>query len=255
MQAMAQGNIEPNLLVYEFPRLEVNAGPNGEIDHDLVDITEQILIHLFDRDVLLNSQPGGFYRNYLPLQDDLESIGLANQGQFIQTRNLFFGQQPQQDPQALANMQQLYHNRYRTHLLTVYEARAHQISNVHINLFAMQAASAAMLNGVRPLFIFAKDITREDLKYQRGFFEGSRAGQITRDLIAHAFGVYPNRGTFIAPSFHDLWPTKPILRQHQNQWIPFQETSALVVTQVTPMVVATLGFDPAAVAFSNYRSR
>lgn len=73
-------------------------------------------------------------------------------------------------------MQQLYHNRYRTHLLTVDEARVHQISNVHINLFATQAASGAMLNGVRPLFIFAKDITREDLKYQRGFFEGSRAG-------------------------------------------------------------------------------
>lgn len=58
MRAMAQANIEPNLLVYEFPRLEINAGPNGEIDHDLIDITEQILIHLFDRDVLLNSQPG-----------------------------------------------------------------------------------------------------------------------------------------------------------------------------------------------------
>lgn len=152
-------------------------------------------------------------------------------------------------------MRQLYHNRYRTHLLRVDEARAHQISNVHDILFARQATSGAMLNGVRPLYVFAKDIKREDLEYQRGFFEGSRSGQIARDLISHTFGVYEQRASFIVPAFHYLWPTKPILCQYQNVWIPFQGTPALVVNQVAPMIVETLGFDPTAVAFSNYRSR
>lgn len=253
--AMRQAQIEPNFIVYEFPRLRIDADENGNVDQNQVDITEQVLIHLFDRALLLNSQPGGFYRDYLPIDEDLAATGLGDPQQFIETRNLFFGPQLEQDPQELANVQQLYHARYRTHLSRVDEARAHQISNLHINLFARQACSGASLHGVSPLTIFAKDITREDLKYQRGFFEGSRAGQITRDLMAHALGVFEGRETFRPPSFHDLWPVKPIPRQDQNSWIPFQDTSALVISHDDPMVVATLGFDPAAVAFSNFRSR
>ncbi|KAI7883943.1 hypothetical protein K492DRAFT_192142 [Lichtheimia hyalospora FSU 10163] len=252
-EAMRQANIDPDFQVFEFPTLRIDPDEDGQVNQDMVDVTEQILIHLFDRALLLNSQPGGFYRDYLPLQEDLNATGLADQQQYVQTRELFFGQQPVSD-QAVANVRALYHNRYRTQLTRVDEARARQIANLHIDLFSRQAASGASLGGIRPLFIFAKDITREDLKYQRGFFEGSRSGRITRDLIAHAFGSFEERETFNAPSFHDLWPCKPIPRQQQNAWIPFMETSVSILQHIDPMVVATLGFDPAAVSFSCFRS-
>ena len=76
-------------MVYEFPRLHIDPDEDGQVNQDMVDITERTQIHYFDRALLLNSQPGGFYRDYLPLQEDLNATGLADQQQYVQTRALF----------------------------------------------------------------------------------------------------------------------------------------------------------------------
>lgn len=63
--------------VFELTSLFV-ASEQGVIDQALVDATEQVLIHLMGRSVLLNSQPGGFYRQYMPEDEDLNDSGAAD---------------------------------------------------------------------------------------------------------------------------------------------------------------------------------
>lgn len=251
MNAIQEANLNPDFHVFEIPSLFVPAAQGVPTDQGLVDATEQILIHLFGRQYLLNSQPGGFYRAYLPQQDDLAISGLT-QDQVL--RGLFFGEdhQDQEDENMLQQFQYWYQERLRD----VDPQRAEQLIDEHIALFAQQAsAGATTAAGLKPLMIFAKDITKEDAELLRGFFDGSRAGRLTSDLISLALGAYDDRENFIPPSFHDLWPMKPIPRNQQQQWEPFLFASANVIQNVAPLVLATMGFDPAAASFSNFKHR
>lgn len=246
-QAMDQANVHQAFQVLEVPSLFVAAPTNQE----LVDATEQILIHLFGRQFLLNSQPGGFYRAYLPEEQDLAMAGLRND-QLL--RGLFIGQHQQDHVDQ--EIQQLYRAWYQDHLQDVDPQRAAQLADDLIDLFAQQASfGATTATGLTPLMIFAKDITREDAALLRGFFDGSRAGYLTRDLILLALGAYDERDNFIPPTFHDLWPVAPIPRNQQEQWTPFLNASANVIQHISPLVLVTLGFDPASASFSNFRHR
>lgn len=56
--------------------------------------------------------------------------------------------------------------------------------------------------------------------------------------------------------FFDLFNCQPFERSEQQaNRDPFEETAAAIVRRVNPFVVSTLGFDPHATAFSNYRGR
>ncbi|CDH59006.1 predicted protein [Lichtheimia corymbifera JMRC:FSU:9682] len=215
----------------------------------LVDATEQILIHLFGRQFLLNSQPGGFYRAYIPEEQDLTIAGLRND-QLL--RGLFIS--GHQQGHVDHEIHQLYQAWYQDYLQDVDPQRAAQLDEALIDLFAQQASSGATTaTGLTPLMIFAKDITREDAALLRGFFDGSRAGTLTRDLITLALGAYQERDNFNPPTFHDLWPVAPIPRDQQEQWAPFLIASGNVIQHISPLVLVTLGFDPAAASFSNFR--
>ncbi|KAI9244349.1 hypothetical protein BDA99DRAFT_544032 [Phascolomyces articulosus] len=54
-------------VVYSFPTLQANGRYSvfEDPNRQLIDQTEQMLIHLFGRDLLMNSQPGGFYHQYV----------------------------------------------------------------------------------------------------------------------------------------------------------------------------------------------
>lgn len=78
--------------VFEVQPLVIAAEPNGIINQGLVGATEQILIHLFGRQFLLNSRPEGFYRAYLPEEQNLAIAGLENDRLF---RDLFIGEHQQ----------------------------------------------------------------------------------------------------------------------------------------------------------------
>lgn len=169
-------------------------------------------------------------------------------------RGSFFGEH--QQGYVNQEIQQLYRALYQDHLQEVDPQRAAQLDGALIDLFAQQAPSGATTaTGLTPLMIFAKDITREDAALLRGFFDGSRAGYLTGDLISLALGAYQERDNFIPPTFHDLWPVAPIPRNQQEQWTPFLNASANVIQHVSPLVLVTLGFDPASASFSNFRHR
>lgn len=251
LTAMQQANVEPAFQVFEVPSLFVPAAQGGGINQELVDASEQLLIHLFGRQFLLNSQPGGFYRAYLPQQEDLVTSGLT-EDQVL--RELFFGEH--QQVQVNQDILQLYQAWYQDHLQNVDPLQAAQLEDAHINLFAQQAsAGATTVENLQPLMIFAKDITIEDAALLRGFFDGSRAGQLTKDLISSALGAFNDRDNFIPPAFHDLWPVKPFPRSQQQQWQPFLNASAEIIQHISPLVLVTMGFDPAAASFSNFRHR
>lgn len=251
MQAAQAANHTLQFSVYEVPSLRLPS------NHALLDTHEQVLLHIFDRAVCLNSQPGGFYRSYQPSNEDNELMMRVLAKGLQQLQLVFFGPVQEQDAIHKAEMEFLFHELYKNRLPAIDVQRASMIGDEHIRLFGTQAApSQLQATNFIPLLIFARDITREDGALVRGFFDGSRAGELTRDLIASCLGSYYVRDNFVPPPFFDLFNCQPFERSEQqaNQ-DPFEETAAAIVRRVNPFVVSTLGFDPHATAFSNYRGR
>lgn len=249
MQAAQAVNHPLNFIVYEIPTLRL------PVDHPLVDTNEQVLLHIFDRAVCLNSQPGGFYRSYQPSNEDNTLMGHVLTDRMDQLQDIFFGQTEDADPDQVTQVEALFHDLYMTTLPTIDMQRAAMVRNAHVHLFANQAVPPRPQNINPPHVIFAKDITKEDAALLRGFFDGSRAGQLTRDLIASCLQAFDEREFFVPPPFFDLFNCAPYPRNQAANRAPFEQTSAAIIQQINPFVVSTLGFDPHAVAFSTYRGR
>lgn len=250
MQAAQAANHPLKFSVYEVPSLRLPC------EHTLLDTHEQVLLHIFDRSVCLNSQPGGFYRSYQPSNEDNELLMRVLAKGLEQLQHVFFGPVQAQDTVRKTEMEFLFYELYKKRLPTIDVQRAGMIGDEHIRLFGTQAAPGqSQATNSTPLLIFARDITREDGALVRGFFDGSRAGQLTRDLIASCLGSYQVRDNFAPPPSFNLFNCQPFERNEQANRDPFEEAAAAVVRRANPFVVSTLGFDPHATAFSNYRGR
>lgn len=146
-------------------------------------------------------------------------------------------------------------------LPTVDPGRANLLRDPHIQLFSRQASSGPIIEAqnrpvATPMMIFGKDITIQDSRLLRGYFEGSRAGTFTKHLISLALGGMGELNEMHPPPFMDLFPTPNIpARQDQDQWEPYMTTCAQVLQQKPPFLIPTLGYEPAAVCFSNFRGR
>lgn len=225
------------------------------VDHALVDTHEQVLLHIFDRAVCLNSQPGGFYRSYQPSSADNTLMGHVLTDRMEQLQDIFFGQTDDADPDQVTQMKVLFHDLYITTLPTIDMQRAGMMHNAHVHLFANQAVPPRPQNANPPHVIFAKDVTKEDAALLRGFSDGcSRACQLTRDLIASCLEAFEEREFFVPPPFFDLFNCAPFPRNLAANRAPFEQTSAAIIQQINPFVVSTLGFDPHAVAFCRISS-
>lgn len=170
MQAAQAANHTLQFSVYEVPSLRLPS------NHALLDTHEQVLLHIFDRAVCLNSQPGGFYRSYQPSNEDNELMMRVLAKGLQQLQLVFFGPVQEQDAIHKAEMEFLFHELYKNRLPAIDVQRASMIGDEHIRLFVTQAApSQLQATNFIPLLIFARDITREDGALVRGFFDGSRA--------------------------------------------------------------------------------
>ncbi|KAG2220819.1 hypothetical protein INT45_004480 [Circinella minor] len=248
--------------VFLVPNLSIQGRLEDYDTRYQVDGREQILIHFLGRSTLLNSQPGGYYRYYQPLNDDIQSIQPLRDAQNLRNAEqyLFNEQGPVQPPDNahVQQLQEIYNTGYRIQLLQEVPYYGGLITNDHVTFFGNQAYPKTQRpvrgGDVTPIIIFAKDITRTDFALLRSFFDGSRSGAITKDLITEVFHfqqqVIPQ---FTPPAFHDLWPCRPRSRQRGDLPQSLIHTSGRIMQNLRAALIITLGFSPASVGFSNFQ--
>ena len=99
------------------------------------------------------------------------------------------------------------------------------------------------------LAVFAGTSSCEDSRLKRNFFEGCRAGTTSLSLLQQ---IFDTDKSFSNISFVNLWvrscTRKEILPLHIS-------TAASVLKYLRPLTMITYGYEPAAVAFSNFHGR
>lgn len=249
--------------VYHIPLL-VTAGVFGQPGPQSAELDgiERILIHLLDRPCLLNSQPGGFYISYTGNEEDLQlltHINVPNALQYLVTRDNLDNVR-HVDQQVLTDFQT-----YRTELAHDDPVMANRITDEHLELFAHQALPHAnrfhQINeqiAMVPFMVIGKDITIQDFSLLRGFFDGSRSGTVTADLMRMALNGMQDQPLenhleleLQIPCFVDLWPVP----KQDYFWDLHTQALSRVLAYINPAVMVTCGFDVARVAVSNFHDR
>lgn len=240
---------EANVCIHQLNLLTVQGVLGKASDHQrvLVDSTEQALIHLLDRKVLLNSQPGGYFRSYVP---DEQSRSCVNELKLNAVKSYFsnvaMGNQAQCD--AIKNHLNALRGNLQGMKTATTDHMARMLVPSYIDFLAQQASRGLSIDDVMPFMIFAKDITYSDFRNRDRFFDESRAGDITKQLASDILG-----GTvgFSSSCFHDLWfiPSK-----RSKEHLPhFINCAGNIVRTLNVQLMVTLGYDPAVVAFSQFR--
>ena len=147
------------------------------------------MIALFNRDLLLNQQGGGFYPAYLPREADNQLYSKLN-GRFFQK----FAKQV--DKSIAARIDMRYQVVRWTTKLDSY-ALEHPIetltnrfplSESYLTDVIQAQAIPALIKGKALLALVGKDITIEDLQGEKTFLSGSsRAGKLTIDLLSRLY--------------------------------------------------------------------
>ncbi|CDH59130.1 predicted protein [Lichtheimia corymbifera JMRC:FSU:9682] len=227
----------------------------------LLDSTERILIHLLDRAVILNSQPGGYFINYLPLAQDqavVATIDVPRAGAYMNTTRQVVLPRTEVDPQ-LEQVVRNYHQLLQTHDPVLHQ----RMTDDYIQMLCHQALPHQnLLHQVTnqlhfaPLVIFAKDVTREDFNLARGFFEGSRSGTVTRDFLERALDTMHIEQQEAADQitrvcFFDLWP----IPRHDYMWNEHIHYSGEILRILRPLVLVSMSFETARVTISNFHDR
>lgn len=151
----------------------------------LVDDRERILIALFDRNVLLNQQGGGFYPAYTPRSSDHQI--------YMKLQPSFFRQYATKVDTHLASRIQMRANiGVWIQKLSEY-ALQHPIETLsnkfpltesYLSQVVSRQAIPALIKGRALLTLVGKDVTIEDIQGENTFLSGSsRAGKITVDML------------------------------------------------------------------------
>ena len=217
------GNVTPT--IFTVPNLQVPDKEESTERTRKVDEAEQVLIHLFGRDALLNSQPGGFDRYYRPRDDDLA---------LIKKLDLHL-ESPEMDLDIWSSAKRKIRKLVKE---VAPECPAPNIGLVVDDMVTIHIAPT----------IFAKDITAINYKNNWPFFSGARSGRLTSKLlrVINEHAATPLR--LGKPAFMDLFCTPD-----HDELIPKAKTVAKSLQETRSAVVATFGYLPTAVAMSSFR--
>ncbi|KAF7720529.1 hypothetical protein EC973_007832, partial [Apophysomyces ossiformis] len=233
-----------NYRVYRIPRLNLSEGTRIEAD-----MVERMLVHLLGRHALLNSQAGGFYHEYEPVIEDqamVRSLDLDQARQYmLESTNSLTTTNVTEQTEAIY---QTYHN-YQIKLEELGAGYAEDLTEDHIELFAYCAFPSlnTRVSGFVPLTVFSSDISKEEFKHCQAAFDVSRSGKLMVHLMKMAMAIEQIGEDTLRPSFINLWPT--LNTEHLELHI---ETTSEVLKQLRSLVMVTLGYEPAAVALSNF---
>lgn len=238
--------------VFEFTRLNLQGQqPRLPMDRDIVDGIEIFLIHLFGRDVLLNSQAGGYYRSYNPTEQekectyhiDMDCTRPPMSTRSVQQRNITTRVQA-----LLRNM----HSQLRGYASPKAARSAEMLTDSHIDFIAQQATSGyTYQENVIPFTILGTEISLTSYHLQQHFFGGSHSGTITADMIKNILSMSQLGDV----PFYDLWPLPSHHRLDDPDAACFMETAANLMRTLQAQVIVTLGYEAAVVAQSKFRDR
>ncbi|KAG2212473.1 hypothetical protein INT45_005521 [Circinella minor] len=244
-----------NQVVYSFPLLEVEGqyGLFNDPNRQLIDETEQVLIHLFGRNVLMNSQSGGFYHQYSPSDDDRElisNIDLVHARTFLTEDSANIPIQTEDYQKQIGIIYQQYRNKL---IQQVDGCVAKKVTDSYIQFLTDAALpkTGRLIHNDRhvPLAIFASTMNRENSQLKRNFFEGCRAGTASLSLLQQ---IIDTDNSFSSVSFVNLWVTSSA---HKDLLPLHISTAGSVFECLHPLTMVTYGYEAAAVAYSNFHGR
>ncbi|KAI8073031.1 hypothetical protein BC940DRAFT_364142 [Gongronella butleri] len=204
----------------------------------LVDATEQFLIHLLGRDLLLNSQPGGFYQSFAADDDDLSAI---------RALRLVLDAAPTKTA--------MEHKQDKENVQNVLEKHVPGFANGKndnvLKTFVKQAVGEYGVGdgAIRsPVMVIGDDNTFSDVKTGESFFGISRGGTLAAKLIGYVHGA-AERAPQSSPKypFADVYPTTD-----QSDLDAHILALAKVIQIARPVVIVPMGFLPTAIAYSNF---
>ncbi|KAI8073292.1 hypothetical protein BC940DRAFT_316026 [Gongronella butleri] len=232
-------NRSTDMAIFELPELQVALPQTDPKRDELVDATEQFLVHLFDRGCLLNSQPGGLYSSYLPLDDDVECIRGLNL--------------PLTDQLGVRDVAEI--DLLKKKLKAIYETPSHPFGmKKQPALLDMTIEQAlGIYNDAPPrrstVLILGKDITHQNATQATKFFDQSRSGKLTSDAIKEVYGTNDKDTRFHLPPMIDLHCT--LVHKYLDADI---YAAAKVIQAVKPVIVPCLGELPTKVAYGQFQN-
>lgn len=243
LKEIFDGNVQVN--VYTIPLLQLQ-GEQGDPSLPLIDATEQVLIHLFGRQFLLNVQPGGHFYSYVPEQDDqkcIHCLPMTHAKQFL-TGSGAFGNH--QDQGAVFSIYQAS----RTQLSLSEPSIANMLPDAYLQYVTLQAAPHNGCFGeFTPMTIFGKEMAIEDSHTRRGFFQGCGAGAVSHMMIQLVLSNQNLKQDAI--SFVDLWMLMSMIPKLDHAIA----TTSSVLRQIRCLTMVTMGYLPAAIARSKFHGR
>lgn len=265
-RTMTDMDIHSQFQVHEIFPLRVQGlfgqrGPNQEV----LDATERFLIHLLDRNFLLNSQPGGYFISYQPLAQDQQFIHTINAAyaydhctvlRQVQVARREFNQD------VVAAFDQ-----YTAQLTQHDEALANSITQQYLQSvyqqFTPHAAQQFQHNNsgiiFTPLVLLGKDVSIHNFSNATSFYN-SRSGTVTRDFIDSILSTMSHgeeveggdeERELLLPAMIDLWP----IPRHRFLWELHINHAATLLDILRPLVLVSFSYEVARVARSNFHGR
>ena len=156
------------------------------IHAEIRDDRERVLIALFDRNVSLNQQGGGYYPSYTPKESDHRLFAKLNT-KFFDTFARMVDTDPLDRYEVRHNVTEWVRKVERFALQNPIETRTHvfPLTETYLEDVVKRQAMPATIKGKPLLVVLGKDITLEDFKGENTFLSGnSRSGKLTSDMLA-----------------------------------------------------------------------
>jgi hypothetical protein len=174
-------------------------------DDGIRDDRERVVIALFDRNVSLNQQGGGFYPAYVPKQSDHRLFGSFNTSFFdtfarmVETDEMTRYEMCHKVSEWVGKVE-TYALEHPVETCTYY----HPLTESYLNNVIKTQAMPATIKGMSLLVLFGKDVTLEDFLGENTFLSGnSRAGKMTIDTLAGVHQFEHNFAQALSSPFVD----------------------------------------------------
>ncbi|KAI8064694.1 hypothetical protein BC940DRAFT_356765 [Gongronella butleri] len=227
---VAFGSQAPKPVVFDIPLLDVPLSETMKADN-----TEQFLIHLLDRDLLLNVQPGGSFRSYQPLASDLLCV-------YKLKLDLNTSYMPRSGD--IDTIKAKIKAAFLQHVPGFEDENKQDVLEMSVNQ-AVGDYENGDPTSYQPVMMIGSDITKEIMASASFFLGNCRAGRIVNDYLSDI-----NLETYETASPYPMVDVYPTLNhsdvdEHIN-------ALAKIVEAAQPMVLATMGFLPAAICHSDF---
>ncbi|CAO3649044.1 unnamed protein product [Cunninghamella blakesleeana] len=240
--------------IFGIPLLCIEKSTSFTIHQKLVDIVEICLIHLFGRECILNSQPGGKFVNYLPNKKDMDTIMSLNLQLVLDEEHSRKKSKTLKSPmnEEYSEINNIYNTYYRKLVKENDDDEiTAKLTSRYIDILVSQVTCNAFSIGkkITPLVLFGSIIPESEFNDCISYLlnDNSRSSMHIRQLLdnINQLAYKPLASTTLP--FLDLYLIPKMINESLHITI-----AAHLLQNLGAVIIATFGYEPAAAAYSNF---